>query len=314
MIIIAWTACFHAIYYKRKRRPWYKSSASSTGRGVRYARIDGEPKHWDLAKCLKEYYGDKNPPERKNLEFLIGLRNKVEHRHLPDLDASLYGECQAALLNLEDFIVSNFGARYALTEQLAVSLQFSRTIPSEKRKASQRLAVDSVKTVREYVERFRGNLSSSVLNSIKYSFNVFLVPRVVNRQNIADAAVTFIPIDEASKDELQRLEKLNVLIKEKHIPITNLDLLKPSQVVEKLQENLPYRINMHTHTEAWRFFGVRPVGDSPRPERTRSEYCMYDVVHGDYLYTKAWVNLLLRELRDEERFEEIVGQTPTPVR
>jgi len=57
---------------------------------VRYVRVDGEPKHRDLAECLRRYFGDKQPAGRKNLEFLIGLRNKVEHRHLPELDAALY--------------------------------------------------------------------------------------------------------------------------------------------------------------------------------------------------------------------------------
>jgi Domain of unknown function (DUF3644) len=56
---------------------------------VRYVKIDGDPKHWELSECLKQHYGDKNPPERRNLEFLIGLRNKIEHRHLPELDPAL---------------------------------------------------------------------------------------------------------------------------------------------------------------------------------------------------------------------------------
>ncbi len=109
MISIAWTALFHAIFYKRGRRPWYRKRTSGTGTGIRYQRIDGEPRHWDLAECVSQYYGSQNPPERKNLQFLIGLRNKIEHRHLPELDAALYGECQAALLNLEELLVAQFG-------------------------------------------------------------------------------------------------------------------------------------------------------------------------------------------------------------
>jgi hypothetical protein len=93
LIIVAWTAFFHAIFYRRGRRPWFRRQ--SPGGHGRYVRIDGEPKHWDLGECLKQYFGDRQPPERKNLEFLIGLRNKIEHRHLPGLDPALYGECQS---------------------------------------------------------------------------------------------------------------------------------------------------------------------------------------------------------------------------
>ncbi len=41
---------------------------------------------------------------------------RIEHRHLPELDAGLYSECQAALLNLEEFLTTEFGARYALAD------------------------------------------------------------------------------------------------------------------------------------------------------------------------------------------------------
>jgi len=310
MITIAWTGLFHAIFYRRHRRPWYRSRTSGAGTGIRYIKVDGEPKHWDLAECLKLYYTSKNPPERKNLEFLLGLRNKIEHRHLPELDASLYGECQAALLNLEKMLVDEFGRKYALTDQLAVALQFSQTIPAEKRRVAQVLASEAAKTVKDYIEQFRGKLPSTVLNSTKYSFNVFLVPRVVNRKNAADVAVQFVHVDEASPEELSRLEKLNVLIREKHIPIANLDLFNPTQVVTQLQERLPFQVNMATHTDAWKHFEVRPPTRALHPERTLSEYCIYDGVHGDHVYTKAWVEKLVRELATKEGYMNVIGREP----
>lgn len=308
LIVMAWTALLHAIFYRRGRRPWYRKRTSGQGTGIRYIKIDGEPKHWDLSECVRQFHGSANPPERRNLDFLIGLRNKIEHRHLPELDASLYGECQAALLNLEALLVGEFGQRYAMADQLAVSLQFSELVPAEKRRAARVLASKYAKSVREYVEHFRGGLPADVLNSMKYSFNVFLVPRVANRKSAADAAVQFIHVDEASPEELERLEKLNVLIREKRIPIANLDLLKPKAVVEAVQERIPYRMTMTAHVDAWRYFGVRPSGGDAHPERTRTEYCVYDGAHGDYLYTNTWVEKLVHELGDPNRFREVTGR------
>ncbi|HFD87444.1 MAG TPA: DUF3644 domain-containing protein [Gammaproteobacteria bacterium] len=310
MITIAWTALFHAIYFKRRKKPWYRTRNSGAGRAVRYQKIDGEPRHWDLAECLKQYYGDKNPAERKNLEFLGRLRNKIEHRHLPELDASLYGECQASLLNLEELLVKEFGAKYALTESLAVSLQFSSTSPPQKAQAAKRLVSATAKSVTEYIEKFRGALPSTVLNSMKYSYSVFLVPKVANRESAADAAVVFVKVDEASQEELERVERLNVLIKEKHIPIANIDLYKPGQVVAELQARVPFVVTMATHTAAWRQFGVRPRYGEQHPERTRSEYCVFDPAHGDYLYTKVWIERLAEELSNPDRFKEITGWEP----
>ena len=308
LIMIAWTALFHATAFRRGRRPWYRKL--SPGSGVRYVKVDGEPKHWDLSECVKQYFGDKHPPERKNLEFLIGLRNKIEHRHLPELDPALYGECQAALLNLEDLLVSEFGPKWALTDELAVSLQFSKVTPDEKLRASKVLASSAVRSVKEYVERFRGALGGPILNSMKFSFTVFLVPKVANRASLADAAVQFVKVDEASADELTRLEKLNVLIREKHIPIANLGLFKPGEVVREVKKMINVPVDLHVHMRAWKHYKIRPRKGDPNPERTRSEYCVYDDTHEDYVYTRSWIDKLAKELGDADEYERVVGRRP----
>lgn len=41
---------------------------------------------------------------------------------------------------------------------------------------------------------------------------------------------------------------------------------------------------------------MRPKSGDPHPERTRPEYCVYDDVHEDYVYTNAWIEMLAREL------------------
>lgn len=309
MITIAWTALFHAVFYKRGRRPWYRKRTA--GGGIRYVKVDGEPRHWELAECLNEYFAGNHPPERKNIEFLIGIRNKIEHRHLPEFDISLYGECQATLLNLEEILTQEFGNKYALAEDLAVSLQFSTRIPSEKAIAARKLAAGASKTVKDYIEQFRGNLAPAILNSMKYSFSVFLVPKVANRQSAADVAVQFVRVDEASEEELQRLQRLNVLIKEKYIPIANLDLHKPGQVVAQISRRIPFSFTMTTHTSAWRHFKVRPASGSANPERTLPQYCIYDPVHKDYVYTKAWIEKLATELSQRAIYDAVLAAPTT---
>lgn len=299
LMTIAWTAYFHTLFHSEGLKPWYQTKGSGSGRGVRYQRVDGEPRHWELSECLKRHFGSNHPPERENLEFLIGLRNKIEHRHVPELDPQLYGECQAALLNLEAALTDEFGASYALADQLAVSLQFTRVIPEEKRRAAKALASSEAKGVTDYVERFRGRLPSTTLNSMNYSFSVFLVPKVANRESAADAAVEFVRADAASPEELERLEKLNVLIKEKQVPIANLGMYKPGEVVRQVQLDGNRRFNMADHVRAWRHFGVRPAANDAHPDRTRAEFCVHDTVHEDYLYTQAWVKKLVRTCGDE---------------
>jgi hypothetical protein len=164
------------------------------------------------------------------------------------------------LLNLEDLLVQEFGNKWALQEQLAVSLQFSRLIPEEKSKATKASVSDAAKSVKEYVETFRGGLPGPTLNSLKYSFTVYLVPKVAGSSSMADAAVEFVKLDQATPDELERLQKLNLLIREKHVPIANLGLYKPGDVVAELDRLLPWQINSHVHVRAWKYHKLdRPL-------------------------------------------------------
>jgi hypothetical protein len=105
---------------------------------------------------------------------------------------------------------------------------------------------------------------------------------------------------------VERLEKLNVLIREKHIQIANLGLFKPGEVVEKLKGRTPHPVNMSVHTYAWKYYKVRPASGDAHPERTIPEYCLYDSAHGDYLYTQAWVEKLARELADATVYDLVV--------
>jgi len=303
LAILAWTALFHAVFYRRRTKPWYLQR--DTGRRRRYVRVDGEVKHWDLGECLERYYGSENPATRKNLEFLIGLRNKIEHRHLPELDPALYGECQAALLNFEDVLVREFGEKYGLAETLAVALQFSSVIPREKARALRRLASKESKSIREYVTKFRANLPPDVLQSTEYSFSVYLVPKVANRENAADIAVDFVKFDPSRPDEMRELEKLIALIKEKQVPVANKDLLKPSQVLAQVKARLGQPFTLHIHMRCWKYFDVRPPGRVANPAATKHQYCVYDEPHRDYVYTAAWVDFLVKELANPATYAAV---------
>ena len=50
---------------------------------------------------------------------------------------------------------------------------------------------------------------------------------------------------------------------------------------------------MNTHTKAWKRFSIRPPKNSPVPEKTNKEYCIYHAAHKDYTYSEAWVRKLV---------------------
>src|ERR1700744_235478 len=124
LMVVAYTALFQAIFLRKGVKPFYRKKGSTK----RYERVDGEYKTWELTECLYQFYKDKNPPPRKNLEFFIGLRNKIEHRFLPELDVEIFGECQAMLMNFETLLAAEFGPKQALVGGLPYALQFSRNL------------------------------------------------------------------------------------------------------------------------------------------------------------------------------------------
>ncbi|GAB3234369.1 DUF3644 domain-containing protein [Pseudaeromonas pectinilytica] len=112
-IVIAWTSLFHAIFEKKMLAYNYVDEE-----GLPVLK-DGEKKAWELSTCIDNYWKGVSCPEKSNLDFLIGLRNKIEHRNLPALDLAISGECQASLSNFESILVEEFGDEHALMSHLA---------------------------------------------------------------------------------------------------------------------------------------------------------------------------------------------------
>ncbi len=313
MMTMAWTALFHAIFFKDGRRPWYRKKTSGKGRGVRYVRVDGEPKHWELSECVDQHFQDKNLPERENLKFLVGLRNKIEHRHLPQLDPTLNGECQAALMNFDDLVAQHFGQRYSLSESLALSLQFAKAVPPQKAVALRKHLASFGKDVLEFVDGFRNGLPEEVSNDPRYSFRVYLVPKVTAKPTSGDVAVEFVPYDPKAIEDMEHLKKVVTLIKERQVPVANVGYLKPAQVVAQVKGRIAFPFNMALHVRAWQHYGVRPGGGKGAPEKTKPKYCVYDKPHEDYVYTQDWVELLCKDLAEPAQYETVTGKMPPPL-
>jgi hypothetical protein len=214
------------------------------------------------------------------------------------------------LMNFEELLAQEFGSRYSLTESLAVSLQFSKAMPSQRAKAIRNLAASAAKNILDYIEEFRAGLPAEIIDSTEYRFSVYLVPKLANRRNAADIAVEFVRYDPTKPEEMEKLQSVAALIREKQVPVTNLGLRKPGRVVELLRARVPFKVTMDTHTRAWRHFGVRPSSGDADPKKTDARYCVYDDLHGDYGYTDAWVDLLTEHLSDPARYEAITGQKP----
>jgi len=305
---IAWTYLFHAYFFSRGIKPIYTKGKRKSGRGVRYQRIDKDYRYWELAECVRQYFKDQNPPMKENLRLLIKLRRKVEHTtqwDLSDIDAQLFGELQANLLNFGRLLEQFSDGKFSIRDHLYLALQTGPYWTKEQRRASR---PKDAQQLLDFLNNFRSSLSQEVWDSEEYSFRVFLVKMTGNPRKDA-VAVEFIREEDMATP--QDLQHLNVLIRERTIPVANRGYRKPKQVVEEVNkrlrgENLP-RFNMHHHTQCWKMFKVRPPAGSKQPRRTRPEFCVYDEPNGDYLYTEAWVKKLVKYWRDLHKPDAKMG-------
>lgn len=296
MMIIAWTRLFHAYFNTTIGDRYYYRNKKNN----RYEKIDGERKAWELSTCISEY-GDLSEPVKKNLEFFIKLRNKIEHRHIDkrEVDVLIFGECQALLYNFEDMLVKLFGEQYALNESLVYSLQLSRLRTSEQKAASKEALSKDAKDIVSYVAQYKAALSDHVFQSQEYSIKLLQIPKVSNTDR-SDLAVEFIRWDELSEEDKETVDKLTAIIKDKKfkVEVINAGKLKRDDVYNRVKEALPgTAFSRHTHTCLFHVLSIRPPTDAEDPFDTNTDYCHYDEVHGDYLYREKWPELIIQLLQ-----------------
>ena len=293
LMVIAWTALFHAIFEKRMISYFYEDDEGNV------KTVDGDEKAWEIGSCMKEYYGFANPPARQNLNFMIKLRNRIEHRFAPEIDPYVGGECQAMLLNFDELLVEEFGERFALQEYLCVPLHTSARRPAYHLDALRRFQSAQYTRLKEYVDDFRRNLEPDVWDNLKFSFRVFLVPKTGNRETSSDLALEF------TKHEDLTQPRNVVAVKEVKVPVANPGNLKPGKVVSLVEKRLGKKFNMYNHTHAWRYYGVR--GSMNEPRACRTKFCQYDDAHKSHVYTPEWVEFLVFKLSDQQEYEKVVG-------
>jgi hypothetical protein len=306
LMIIAWTKLLHAYLYQKIGDKFYYK-----GSNKKYIRIGSERKAWDLFKSTEEVkkidYKLFSSGVEANLDFFRGLRDKIEHRHVEDIfiDTLAFGEYQALLYNYEAILVKLFGNEFAINENLAFSLQFSKIRSSEQIQANKSLLSRDVSEIKDYIDKFRTSLSKKTFDSQDYSVKLLLIPKISNTKR-TDLAVEFVNWSNLSKTDRKSYKKVAGIIKDKIIKTEaiNVGKLKVKTVVLEVNKALP-RFKFYTvlHTNLVDIFAVRPVKAEvlrglKKENDTITEFCHYDEVHNDYVYKESWVQFIVRLFTD----------------
>jgi hypothetical protein len=308
LMVIAWSSLFHAIFFKRGIKPFRKKDNDH------YDKVDGDYKYWNLMECLHCFFKeDTQNPIRRNLELFIPLRNHIEHRSMPALDANIFGECQSMLLNFDSLIENEFGIKYCLRESLSFSLQL---FPAARNLGSAVKKSKSLKSVMGFIESYRSSISPQIINSGQFAFKAFLI-QVSNHDSKDALPIQFIHYDKLSDGEKEKLTSITTMVKYKEIPVLNRDTFRASDVVKKVQEGIGNpkkaskdgkqidKFNMEAHSRCWRKYQIRPRSNAEDKKQTKPEFCIYDKQHDDYGYTQAWVDFLIGKMKDETEYNAL---------
>jgi hypothetical protein len=95
--------------------------------------------------------------------------------------------------------------------------------------------------VSAYIDAFRSSLCVDVRHDPRYSFKVFLIPKLANNPGQADLAVEFVKYDTTKPEEMANYEKLVALIQPSVVQVTNAGQMTAggiSKIVEPVVKEL----------------------------------------------------------------------------
>lgn len=270
-----------------------------------------EARKWDLARCVDERW-DADDPVRRNLELTLTVQERMQHRDEEAVAAATSGYVQALLLNYEEELTSTFGAEHSLADQLRFPVFVATFTPD---------GVDRTVRAQESLPKELAQLLAEAhadddATDPRFELRLHLVPRQGPKPD-ADIALAFLPEEDLSDEQRETLAGLDrsgtVIVRERHRPVSNVDKMKPGDAARRIDHSIPFRFSLYYHfILAWKRLGVRPDGGAKFPERTDERYCVYDAAHHDYLYTDAFVDLVVSQIGTKEGFEEFFGFPPGP--
>lgn len=226
LMCIAWTSLFHAYFFKNKINPYYKKNENK--KKARYETIPiklsngktiNEYKWWELTECLNKYYqSNTNHPLKKNLEFFCEIRNMIVHRNLPELDSNIYAECQANILNFNNFLKEHFGDKHSMDYLLSFTIQMFKGNKNFLEATNVELKKKNALEIVEFIKSFRSSLSSDVFESPEYAYKAVLI-QVKNHESKDTLPLKFINYDALTDEQKEQLKDMMgvVLTKEKTI-------------------------------------------------------------------------------------------------
>src|SRR5262249_41100935 len=146
---------------------------------------DGSTRYWELKECLSKNECPLDKNTSNNLNFLIGLRNQVEHRKANGLDSYLSARYQACALNFNYYLKLLHGEKYGMDESLALSLQFAELDYGQAQVIKDRENLIPQEII-SYIAGFDNRLSNAEIESDRFAYRLLFTKVIAKRKGQAD--------------------------------------------------------------------------------------------------------------------------------
>lgn len=303
LFVAAWNSVAIAVL-QREDREWRELDEHGQPRTV-----DGHERALETRDLVTSAFPeDRHLGLRRNVDWWVGLRNRVAHRHLPALDAVAVPQAQAGLLNLETVLGERFGREYLLAETLSVPLQLSGFRDPSVLASLKTLQATLPLDVQDYLAG-QAELNDDLRDDPTYMLRVTFVPVVPSSGRSPDAIAYFVKPGDVPDEVAQALKQYVVLPKVVRAERPN---LIATQVVEAVSDQIPFRFTMTNHTAAARTLRIRPASTDSDQTVTDPQYCEWVSSVKRHLYSDAWVIRLVTELSTEDGFRRVTGAEPRP--
>lgn len=183
LAVIAWTYALHAELRRNDIEPVYVDDVGEP------LLLEGQPKLWDLARCIREPSLKLSLGTIRNLKYILAVRHAVEHRSTEDINDEVQAKIQANALNFLAFVCDHFGPAFDFSRDLAFAIQLQAlTLKSPNSIKGPGKVAKSIEVVNAALE---SGLSEAEYNDPDYAFRVYIVPKVTNNSKKADQAVVY---------------------------------------------------------------------------------------------------------------------------
>ena len=274
---IAWTYLLHE-FYDRQDVPL----------------VDDRGKSLVLSQMLSREDCPLSEPIKKNLLDIKEIRDQVEHLILGTADLRWSGLFQANCLNFDKTIRALFGDKLTLSNDLSLALQFAKPSIDQ---LSSLMTYDVPAEIAALDARLQDGVPQELLNDVEYQFRVVYTLDASARSH---AHFHFVKPDSEEGQKIHNVLARKVAADEDYP-------LRVKDVIDSVVDRTRQRFTTADHQKAWKLFRVRPRSGAAQPENTDRRYCIYHRAHKDYTYSPEWVDRLVEEVSDPEKFAQIRG-------